>query len=281
MGLTGDTKLKAIVLHRVAIIGAGPVGTALATQLTSIGHSVSISNSRGPETLCQEEQRTGAHAMRVEEGVAQADVVVLGVPVSSVAALKPILQASLRPDAVLVDAGNYYPARDGHIEQLYQGMPDSEWLARNMSKPVIKAFNNIIAANLVISAKPKDCSERSALAVAGDDNQAVAFIMELVEQIGFDAFNAGSLADSWRQQPGQPAYCTEPTLKQLPGLLSRAKREGAAQNRDRARDIVAKLPSGFDAQVLLRVSRLAVGLDMWRPRSYLAALSLGYALLRT
>lgn len=284
MSATNDalsSMAKENVPHRVAILGAGFVGTALAKQLVVSGHSVTISNSRGPESLRREEQQTGAKAMDAEKAAIEADIVVLATPMDSILYLQPMLQSSLRSGTVLLDTSNYYPARDGRIESLDNGMPDSVWVSTTLSFPVVKAFNNIIADNMVESARARGSPERAALPVSGDDNKAVAVIMELVEEIGFDAFNAGSLADSWRQQPGQPAYCTEPSLKQLPGLLSCADRKQGARNRDKARALIEKLPPNFSPQILLRVARLSAGMDKWRPQSWLAAVQLVFAFLRT
>ena len=105
--------------------------------------------------------------------------------------------------------------------------------------------------------------------------------MELVEDVGFDAFNAGQLADSWRQEPGQPAYCTEPNLKQLPILLSQADRKKAGLNRDKIRAILEKLPPDISPQILLRMARLSAGLDRWKPQSWLAAVVFVLAVIRT
>ncbi|CAM1509643.1 Fc.00g033820.m01.CDS01 [Cosmosporella sp. VM-42] len=188
---------------RVPILGAGAVGTALATRLVHAGHPVTISNSTGPESLRREEQATGASAISVEKAATEADVVILAVPENSILSLRPIFQPSLRPGAILIDSSNDYPSRGGHIELLDGGMLDS------------------------------------------DDDKAKSIVMEPGEDIGFDAFNAGQLADSWRQEPGQPAYCTETNLKQFPLLLSRADRKQAALNRDKIRAILEKLPQNF------------------------------------
>ncbi|EHK46775.1 hypothetical protein TRIATDRAFT_283198 [Trichoderma atroviride IMI 206040] len=268
------------VPRQIAIIGAGVVGTAVATQLVHAGYSVSISNSRGPSSLYEVERLTGAKALDLERAVSEADVVVLAVPMSGILPLQPILHSCMRPGMVLVDACNYYPSRDGIIQQVDEGMAESVWISETVSFPVVKALNNIIALNIASSARPKGSPKRVALPVAGDDDKAVAVVMELLEAIGFDAFNAGPLEDSWRQQAGQPAYCTEPTLKELVTLLSSAHREKAKENRDKVMAIAKKLPPDFSPQSMVQVARLGAGLDLWKPRSWLAAIQLAYALAR-
>ncbi|KAF4333463.1 metalloreductase STEAP3 [Fusarium beomiforme] len=270
---------RASVSRRITLIGSGPVGVSLAKQLVSAGHQVTISNSRGPESLEKQVQETGALAAMTDQAVSKAEVVMLGVPMKSIPSLQSLLRANLRPDAILVDCGNYYPSRDGNIAELDEGMPETVWVSRLVSRPVIKAFNSIIATHIVSNARPKGSPQRSGLPISGDNEEAKALIMGLVEEIGFDAYDAGKLEESWRQQPGEPAYCTEPSLAELPDLLARANHEKAVQNRDQARSILEKLPEDFDSQVLLRVSRLSNGMDRLKIQSYVAIFKLGFALL--
>jgi 8-hydroxy-5-deazaflavin:NADPH oxidoreductase len=116
--------------------------------------------------------------------------------------------------------------------------------------------------------------------VSGDDANSKQLVMALLDKIGFDAIDAGPLSESWRYQPGTPAYCSDPTIQQLPALLQRAKRDKAPGNRDQAARIMAKLPPGFPPQELVRVARLSAGLDALNPRSWIAVLRLGFAALR-
>jgi 8-hydroxy-5-deazaflavin:NADPH oxidoreductase len=121
---------------------------------------------------------------------------------------------------------------------------------------------------------------RVALPVSGDDVRSKQLVMALLDEMGFDAIDAGPLSDSWRYQPGTPAYCSDPTIQQLPVLLGRAQRDKAPRNRDQAAKIMAKLPSDFPPQELVRVARLSAGLDMLKPRRWIALLHFGFAALR-
>src|ERR1700739_3674719 len=85
-------------------------------------------------------------------------------------------------------------------------MPESQWVAQQLGRPVIKAFNNIYAARLQNFGLPAGTTGRVAIPVAGDDLKAKAIVFRLVDDIGFDPVDAGGLADSWRQQPGTPVY---------------------------------------------------------------------------
>ncbi len=149
-----------------------------------------------------------------------------------------------------------------------------------LGRPVIKAFNNIVADSLLHKGLPNGSKNRIALPVSEDDDESVQIAMALLDKMGFDAIDAGLLCESWRFQPGTPAYCPDPTIQQLPLLLARAKRDKAPVNRDQAAKIMAKLPPDFSPQELVRVARLSAGLDTFKPRSWIAALRLGFAALR-
>jgi predicted dinucleotide-binding enzyme len=111
--------------------------------------------------------------------------------------------------AIIVDAGNYYPSRDGRIADIEEGLTDSEWVAKIIGHSVIKAFNNITAPSLASKVVPAGAPNRIALSVAGNEEEQKQVVMKLIDEIGFDAIDGGLLSDSWRQQPGEPAYCQD------------------------------------------------------------------------
>ena len=265
----------------IGIIGAGNIGSALAGHFHRVGHTVRIANSRGPDTLQDVAQKTGAKPVPLAEAATGVDLLVLTIPLKSVPSLPKDLLANLPATSPVIDTGNYYPLRDGTIPELAEGMVESEWTSRALGRPVIKAFNNIVADSLLHKGLPKASTGRIALPVAGDDSKAKERVMALIDQIGFDALDAGPLSESWRYQPGTPAYCPDPTLQQLPDLLRRANREKAPANRDRAAKMMAKLPADFPPQELVRAARLSAGLDTLKPRSWIAVLHLGLAVLRS
>jgi len=106
----------------------------------------------------------------------------------------------------VMDTGNYYPERDGRIEAIEAGMAESRWVEQQIGVSVVKAFNGIQAQHLLELGTPKGTPGRIALPVAGDDAMAKLVVMALIDSLGFDAVDAGSLDDSWRQQPGSPVY---------------------------------------------------------------------------
>ncbi len=136
------------------------------------------------------------------------------------------LFAAVPASVVVIDTGNYYPRqRDGRIEPIEAGMPESRWVETQLHRPVIKAFNNIYAEHLLKFGKPAGTPGRFALPVAGDDPKAKAVVMRLVDEIGFDPVDAGSLDDSWRQQPNTPVYGPDLDVQGVRGALARASKE--------------------------------------------------------
>jgi predicted dinucleotide-binding enzyme len=206
----------------IGIIGAGHIGSALATRLTSLGHSVYIANSRGPETLKDVAQQTGAQAVTAQEAARHGEILVVTIPLKNIPELPKDLFAGVAADVPVIDTSNYYPIiRDGQIPELETGdLTESEWVQQHLGRPVVKVFNNIYADHLRSKGLPKGTAGRIALPVAGDDAEAKQKVMALVEELGFDAVDDGSLHESWRQQPGTPAYGADLPADQLRALFN-------------------------------------------------------------
>lgn len=204
----------------IGIIGSGNIGATLTRHLTALGHQVAVANARGPASLAALAAETGATAATVDQAARAADVVIVAVPEKAVPQLpRDILQAS---SAVVVDTGNYYPSRDGRIAGIEDGLAESEWVARVLGVPVVKAFNNIVAPSLATRGVPPGTPGRVCLSVAGDDPRAKEVVLGLLDTLGFDGMDAGSLTDSWRQQPGSPAYCRDLDADGLSAALAQA-----------------------------------------------------------
>jgi 8-hydroxy-5-deazaflavin:NADPH oxidoreductase len=228
--IAGSTKGN--VIMDIGIIGSGNIGSTLARHLTALDHEVTIANSRGPASLVALAAETGATAATVEQAARAQDVVIIAVPESAVPALPRNILATTR--AVVVDTGNYYPSRDGHIAAIGDGLTDSAWVAEMLGCPVIKAFNNIIAPSLATRGVPAGTAGRICLSVAGDDPRAKKLVLGLIDALGFDGIDAGSLADSWRQQPGTPAYCRDLAVDGLQAALAEADAGHIARYRAQA-----------------------------------------------
>jgi predicted dinucleotide-binding enzyme len=196
----------------IGIIGAGYIGSALAVRLTSLGHSVYIANSRGPETLKDVEQKTGATAVTAEAAAQRGtDLLVVTIPLEKIPDLPKNLFEGVAPEVPIIDTSNYYPLlRDGQIPELETGdLTESGWVQQHLGRPVVKVFNNIFAEHLEKNGKPAGTPGRIALPVASDDAAAKQKVMALVEELGFDALDGGTMRESWRQQPGGPIYCND------------------------------------------------------------------------
>ena len=172
----------------IGIIGAGQIGGTLTRRLTALGHKVFVANSRGPETLKELAAETGATAVPVRHAVRDVDLVVVTIPEKNILRLPKGLFAEADAKVVVVDTGNYYPRqRDGRIEAIEAGLPESRWVEQQLERPVIKAFNNIYARHLLERGKPAGTKGRIALPIAGDDARAKAVVLRLVDELGFDA----------------------------------------------------------------------------------------------
>ncbi len=208
---------------KIGIIGAGNIGAALTRGLTSLGHDVSVANSRGPETLADLAAETGAKPVTAVEAVRGAEVVVVTIPQGKVASLPKGLLDGAAEGVAVIDTGNYYPReRDGRIDEIENGVTESRWVSDQLGHPVVKVFNGIYAQHLQDKGVPAGTEGRIALPVAGDDVAAKAKVLQLVEDLGFDAYDAGGIDESWRQQPGTPSYGAGASLDALPELLAAA-----------------------------------------------------------
>lgn len=215
----------------IGIIGAGNIGATLARKLVAGGHAVKLANSKGPQSIQDLANEIGAQAVTREEAVSGVDVIILSIPFANYPDLKQTL-SHVPQSIVVIDTSNYYPGRDGAIKEVDDGKPESVWVSEQIGRPVIKAWNAVLAATLANKGQPAGSSTRIALPVAGGDTHAETIAQDLVEETGFIALAAGNLEDSWRQQPGTPAYCTELTLPQLKLALAAADKQRAPQHRD-------------------------------------------------
>ncbi len=189
----------------IGLIGSGHIGSTVARLAVDAGHDVVLSNSRGPETLQDLADELGPHARAATpDEAAAADLVVLTIPLKNVGRVPA---ESLR-DKVVIDTSNYYPQRDGQIAVLDdQSLTTSELVQSQLpGSRVVKAFNNLNYLHLGSLQRPSGSPERSVLPIAGDDAEAKRVVVELLDSLGYDAYDAGTLAESWRFDVGTPAY---------------------------------------------------------------------------
>ena len=190
------------------LIGSGLIGSTVAKLAVDAGFDVVLSNSRGPETLADLVAELGPHARAASgaEAAAAGDLGLVSVPLLAY----PSLPAAALAGKTVLDTGNYYPQRDGQIAALdARSLTDSEYLAQHgPGARVVKVFNNIFYKHLQNLARPADAADRSYLPVAADDAGAKVSVVAFLDAIGYGAVDGGTLAESWRQQPGTPVYGT-------------------------------------------------------------------------
>jgi 8-hydroxy-5-deazaflavin:NADPH oxidoreductase len=215
---------------RIGIIGAGRIGQALAVRFTAAGHQVMVSNSRGPDTLTAVVAAIpgDVRAGTVAEAARFGEVVAVAIPPRAILDLPPAPLAG----RIVVDANNYYPQPDARIPQLDADQTTSSELLASLlpGATVVKAFNTIHFRRLLDDSHPElPATERLAIPVAGDDPNAKATVMGLIHQLGFTGVDAGTLADSRRQQPGSPLYLA----------FAEARAAGATLTASRVRELLA------------------------------------------
>ena len=189
-----------------AFIGSGHIGSTVARLAVSAGHDVVMSNSRGPETLAELVNELGPHsrAATAAEAARAGDVVVVTIPLKAYREV-PFDELAGK---VVIDTMNYYPQRDGQVAVLDDDTSTSSELlqAHLPESHVVKGFNNIFFQHLGDLARPAGADDPSALAIAGDDEVAKKYVTGLLDEIGYDTVDLGPLSESWRTQPGTPAY---------------------------------------------------------------------------
>lgn len=206
---------------KIGIIGAGYIGGSAAKLFAKAGHEVAIANSRGPETLTDliAEIGGGAKAVSVEEAANFGDVVLVSIPLGRYQELP----AAAFDGKIVIDSNNYYPDRDGQIAELDADETTSSELLQNHLKGarVVKAFNTIWFEHLKTQGNtdlPVD--QRRVIFVAGNDDEAKKTVSKLIEEIGFGAYDSGSLREGGKnQQPGTAIYNRDVTVREAAAIL--------------------------------------------------------------
>lgn len=204
--MSETTTETSLPLPTIGLVGAGRIGAAVARLAVEAGHDVVLSNSRGPETLDDLVSDLGprARAGTTEEAAQAGEVVVVTIPMK---ALGSVPVAPLAGKTVL-DTINYYPDRDGRLPALDEHRATTSGLVQEhlSGARVVKAFGTMHSDAIGRLARPAGAADRSALPLYGDDPAATAEVVALLDRWGFDAWDGGGLAESWRVENGQPAY---------------------------------------------------------------------------
>jgi 8-hydroxy-5-deazaflavin:NADPH oxidoreductase len=203
-------------MMNIGIIGSGEMGRCLASKFVSLGHAVSMANSRGPASLREIAEDIGVHATTVGEVIKNKQVIVVSIPTKNVPDLPFNLFRQLSQEVVVIDTGNYYPTlRDGAIPALDAHGIDSVWVQEQLGVSIVKVFNSILATSINDLGNSHTERNRVAMAVSGDQARAKEVVFKLVDELGFDSFDVGDIKQSWKQQPGSSIYCRDISVHEM------------------------------------------------------------------
>ena len=209
----------------IGIIGSGHVGSNIAQAAITHGYDVMLSNSQGPQTLAGLVQQLGPHAKAATpaQAAAEGDFAVVAIPLATVG------QVPVEPlgGKVVISTINYFPERLGHVAAIDDGSTTAPGILQTHlpTSRVVRAFSMINAAEMSGDGHPEGDPQRRALALAGDDPAAKQLVARLYNQFGFDAVDIGGLAESWRLDPGQPAFVARQDVAQLKANVAGATRQ--------------------------------------------------------
>jgi predicted dinucleotide-binding enzyme len=205
----GARRLEAVPplrLPRIGVLGVGHVGPVIARAAVVAGYQVVIAGSGDPDhiALITQMLAPGAEPRWAADAVAESDIMVLAIPLHKFLTLDPALLA----DKVVVDAMNYWPPMDG-VQELFEASEfgSSDIVAHRLPRStIVKTLNHIGYHALEDGRRPAGSWDRRALGVAGDDEEAVDAVAELIERIGYDAVRLDSLRSGRLLEPGGPVF---------------------------------------------------------------------------
>jgi predicted dinucleotide-binding enzyme len=219
-------------------------------KLRDAGYPVKMANSRGPESLKNLAANTEAIPVSVEQVVQDVDVLFIVVNQKTIPELPKGFLNKAKKETIVIDVGNYYPFRDGRIDEIENGLTESVWVEKQIGWPVVKVLNNVIAKALAEEGRPAGTRDRIAFPISGDNPKAKEIVAQVIDRIGFDSVDAGTIAESWRQQPGSPVYCTNPTKEELRLWLKKVDRSSLVTKREKAlKAYLAVVDADWQAQV--------------------------------
>lgn len=228
-----------MAIKTVGILGAGKVGIVLAQLALKAGYEVLIAGSGSVEkiALTVEVLAPGAKAVTAAEAEAKADLVILALPLSK---YETIDRSGLDGKLVL-DAMNYWWEVDGIRTDLTNPLQSSSELVQRFlsNRQVIKAFNHMGYHDLFDESAPAGTPKRKALALAGDDDAAIATVRSFIDDLGFDSLYVGPLANGIMLEPGSEVFGANVTLPELQAMIDRFAQSPRGQEIKSARENAA------------------------------------------
>lgn len=206
---------------KIGIIGAGNIGGNAAKLFAKAGHEIAIANSRSPETLASLVAEIGGNAKAVtaEEAADFGEIVFVSIPLGKIGTLS----TDGFEGKIVIDSNNYYPDRDGQIGELdADEKTSSELLAEHLKgSKIVKAFNTIWFEHLKTQGNTElPVEQRRVIFVAGDDKEAKKTVANLIQEIGFAAYDTGNLREGGKnQQPNTAIYNRNLTISEASAIL--------------------------------------------------------------
>lgn len=243
---------------KIGLLGTGYIGKTLALKLPAAGHDLKIANSGGPDTIDAELLANGACAVTAAEAMTDIEVAIVSIPLKALPNIRHLMDA-LPEGVVVIDTSNYFPGRDGHIAEIDDGQVEGEWVSAQLGRPIVKAWNTIGWDSLANKGKPEGDPDRITVPVAGDRQEHRDIAIRLVNDTGFDGYDAGVLAESWRLQPGAPVYTTDLTHDEMGPALASTERHRLPKRRELAFALaMERMGEGVppDAEWAVKVHRL-------------------------
>src|ERR1700745_1084147 len=228
-----DRSLSMMKSMNIGVIGTGDIGAVIVMKLRNAGYAMKMANARGPESLKDLAAKTGAIPVSVKEVVQDVDILFLVLPQKAFPVLPKGLLNKTKIETIVIDVGNYYSWRDGRIDEIESGLTDSAWVEKQIGRPVIKVLNSIGSKSLAGAGRLHGSRDRVALPISGDNPKAKETVAQLIDRIGFDSVDAGTIAESWRQHPGSPVYCVNPTKEELQQGLKNVDRSSLVTNKEK------------------------------------------------
>jgi predicted dinucleotide-binding enzyme len=208
---------------RLGIVGAGKLGMTLARAALAAGYDVAIAGSASPQKieLTVDVLAPGASAMTLADVADFSETIVLAIPAHRFRELP----GDLFGGKVLVDAMNYWPDTDGADPELAGAPGGSSALVRDHfpGARVVKSLNQLSYHQVEELPRERGGANRVAMAAVGDDRAAIRSVMDLIDALGFDPVDGGSLENGRLLEPDGSPYAITYTA---PELVRRFAQEG-------------------------------------------------------